>query len=826
MFDESPRATKRRKTGAYATAAATSTPTSTRSTRSSRNSGSRPLVTYSSKTKQDRRTPATELHSKKNDSQNDTSVGSDVVDSAYHSMTTTQAEASESEEHTTNKITSERKSRRSTAVQEVSSGKEIIGTVELDRGQHRAPENNPSRKGKISNKDEEHSLQKRTSARIRKKIWKHTEAEDATKARKATAGSSRAPSTPVHTQSSSKDPGAPDALPPDTTPTKMVSHGEALTNSVRKRGRPRKNPLPIPETLNDRIALNTRKASTKQHSSLGSIDNEDGDQNVQLAATPLATRTGKTARTTPSSVHVDKPASLDLSSMSIKLAKQEGASSTTHLLNLLKEAQYETLFMVLKRNILAGLTGRQRLVLVEQEADFQQVNQVVKHTIAAGEGNSMLVIGHRGSGKTNLVETIISNMAKECCGDFHVIRLDGSIHTDDKLATKEIWRQLGREMEIDDGQIGNRSYADALTSLLALLSQPEELLVGEDKEKVEDTRQDVHQDSSGNADKDTDVAQEKEQSRRTSKSIIFVINEFDLFTSHPRQTLLYNLFDIAQSRKAPIVVLGLTTKLFVVESLEKRVKSRFSHRSIYISSAKTYATFLDICKTALLAQPLQKTLPVSLLSENVTPGEKSKFMDLHAAWCAHITSLFSDSAFDAFLRRIYCQSKSVPAFLSAALIPIASMCSRRAPSAIDFLANALLPPDSKLHLLSSLSEMELFLLIAAARLEIILDTDTCNFNMAYDECCSLADRLKTQSSASGVTALSFGTIMRVKEVALEAWERLEELELLIPVTGTGGLGNMDVGGRGKLCKIDVTLEEIGDSGIMMDDKMMRWCRSI
>jgi origin recognition complex subunit 4 len=44
------------------------------------------------------------------------------------------------------------------------------------------------------------------------------------------------------------------------------------------------------------------------------------------------------------------------------------------------------------------------------------------------------------------------------------------------------------------------------------------------------------------------------------------------------QTLLYNLFDIAQSRAAPIIVIGLTTELDVVESLEKRVKSRFNHR--------------------------------------------------------------------------------------------------------------------------------------------------------------------------------------------------------------------------------------------------------
>ena len=81
--------------------------------------------------------------------------------------------------------------------------------------------------------------------------------------------------------------------------------------------------------------------------------------------------------------------------------------------------------------------------------------------------------------------------------------------------------------------------------------------------------------------------------------MIFVLDEFDLFTIHPRQTLLYNLFDIAQARKAPIVVLGLTTRIDVAESLEKRVKSRFSHRYVHLSLPKSLPAFWDICKEAL-----------------------------------------------------------------------------------------------------------------------------------------------------------------------------------------------------------------------------------
>lgn len=125
-------------------------------------------------------------------------------------------------------------------------------------------------------------------------------------------------------------------------------------------------------------------------------------------------------------------------------------------------------------------------------------------------------------------------------------------------------------MEVEDDLNKTSNYADTLASLLALLSHPSEI-TGRD-EGV------------------------------TSKSVVFVIDEFDLFATHARQTLLYNLFDIAQARKAPIAVLGLTTRIDVVESLEKRVKSRFSHRYVHMSLPKSVPAFWDICRQGLVVE--------------------------------------------------------------------------------------------------------------------------------------------------------------------------------------------------------------------------------
>jgi origin recognition complex subunit 4 len=236
----------------------------------------------------------------------------------------------------------------------------------------------------------------------------------------------------------------------------------------------------------------------------------------------------------------------------------------------------ESQLSVLSHIILEQLTSKRRIPLLGLDDAYLKVHQVVRQTVVAGEGNSMLILGARGTGKTALVETVISDLAKDYEDDFHVIRLNGFIHTDDRLALKEIWKQLGREMETGDEIAGNSiSYADTLSSLLALLSHPEEL--------------------SG---EETDAA---------AKSVIFVMDEFDLFASHPRQTLLYNLFDISQARKAPIAVLGLSTKVDVSESLEKRVKSRFSHRYVHLPMSKNLKTFEAICKAGLEVQDTDKS---------------------------------------------------------------------------------------------------------------------------------------------------------------------------------------------------------------------------
>ena len=131
---------------------------------------------------------------------------------------------------------------------------------------------------------------------------------------------------------------------------------------------------------------------------------------------------------------------------------------------------------------------------------------------------------------------------------------------------------------------------------------------------------------------------------------------------------------------------------------------------------------------------------------------------------------------------------------------------------------SLTPPDAKLASLASLSSLQLALLISAARLTIIHDTDIVSFALCYAEYVSLASKAKIAASAAGALAHGAG-IGRVwgKEVARGAWEGLVRKELVLP---EGGKGNVNV-------RVDVRLEEIGEvDGVELGPVMGRWCREI
>lgn len=193
-----------------------------------------------------------------------------------------------------------------------------------------------------------------------------------------------------------------------------------------------------------------------------------------------------------------------------------------------------------------------------------KLTDLVNQSIRLGESNSCLLVGHRGVGKTALLNRILETARKEYTTSetpipFYTVRLSGLIHTDDRLALREIVRQLNMGRETS-----NMAFSSFATSLAALLS----------------------------------LLKSGSKAERTIP-IVIILDEFDLFAQHLKQTLLYNLFDVCQSNQAPLCVLGLTCRVDALDLLEKRVKSRFSHRQIWFSPLLE-DNYVNGCKAALL----------------------------------------------------------------------------------------------------------------------------------------------------------------------------------------------------------------------------------
>jgi origin recognition complex subunit 4 len=161
--------------------------------------------------------------------------------------------------------------------------------------------------------------------------------------------------------------------------------------------------------------------------------------------------------------------------------------------------------------------------LVRLDDQYSKLNCTLERSIKEGKGGSMMLLGPRGSGKTTLVNRVLHELreAHQKFGSkpFVEIRLNGYLQTDDKIALREIVRQLNLENEVMGVKLG--SFAECLDFIVFALKS----------------------------------------SSWSGSPLFFILEEIDLFALHPKQVLLYNLLDMSQSSKTPIFVIGLTSKL-------------------------------------------------------------------------------------------------------------------------------------------------------------------------------------------------------------------------------------------------------------------------
>ncbi|KAG0328162.1 origin recognition complex subunit 4 [Dissophora globulifera] len=339
--------------------------------------------------------------------------------------------------------------------------------------------------------------------------------------------------------------------------------------------------------------------------------------------------------------------------------------------------------------------------------------------------------------------------------DFMVIKLNGIVQTDDRMALKEIMRQLSREGE-SEMDSNNTSFSDSLPSLLTFLKS----------------------------------------GTREQYPIIFILDEFDLFAQHTKQSLLYNLFDVAQSADWPIAVIGVTCRMDATELLEKRVKSRFSLRHYYTFPPGTYHDYVEICQNALFLSPADLDIPSEDEDDILSDQDLEKKIVFLREFNRRIKVLFEDGGFTRVVQRIFDLMKDVRGFYRLCFAPVAALSEAHPyllPS--QFYESGLQQRvDSKTELLKGISLLELSLLIAIKHL-IERENITFNFEMVYDEYKEFMDTMVLRApSTSSLGVSSGGSITSTetvslrlykKAVALKAFEHLIEAELLRPADSSG-----------------------------------------
>ena len=87
-----------------------------------------------------------------------------------------------------------------------------------------------------------------------------------------------------------------------------------------------------------------------------------------------------------------------------------------------------------------------------------------------GESNTVLLLGAPGSSKSVIVDTALEKLRREYKepGGYYTIRLDGEVQMDDKIALREIARQLALEMNVEMEKVNPSSPLFPHLSFLSL----------------------------------------------------------------------------------------------------------------------------------------------------------------------------------------------------------------------------------------------------------------------------------------------------------------------------------------------------------------------
>lgn len=313
------------------------------------------------------------------------------------------------------------------------------------------------------------------------------------------------------------------------------------------------------------------------------------------------------------------------------------------------------------------------------DSNYSKLKFIISSSVTESCNNSVLLLGPRGYGKKAVLELVIEDLLVEHPDMISVIRLNGLLHSDDNCALKEIASQLCVEHQLLFSKMA--SSDDNSQFMIAIL----------------------------------------QECGLAHKTVIFVLDEFDLF-AQGKQRLLYSLLDAMQSVSSQAVVIGVSCRLDADQLLEKRVRSRFSHRKLLFlpPSLEDLQRLLE----AILSLPTNSSLPLGYV---VKYNEK-----LH--------SMLSDQRFKEIMTKLTSFDSTVNHLLRFLFIAVCDMNMEDGFLSVENFKTALssIQRQPKLEALQDCSILELYILVCMRRLEV-KEQDSYNFNSVIKEYKAICD---------------------------------------------------------------------------------------
>lgn len=407
---------------------------------------------------------------------------------------------------------------------------------------------------------------------------------------------------------------------------------------------------------------------------------------------------------------------------------------------------------------------------------YKQLHTMITNTVRDHEGHSVLLVGPRGSGKTAMVNRALDQINRDYPDQFLPIYLNCFIHNADHVALREIartmdaaWRQSDENVSSDAKVFETRLINDTFNNVLQTLE-------------------------SGNKDR---------------LAVIFIIDEFDkLALSLSQQTLLYNLFEVAQTLKNPMCIIGITPRITLRELLEKRVLSRFSQRVLAVNHSRTKEQFWQDLRPGLL-------VPESVEAQLDNP----KYAQIWNQWVDKAYE--ENTTLTRIIFDVYATTKSFKQVNQHLVTAVARITPEDPlPRDLDLIRLVMNhhPYNTISQQIASLLPLELHLVIAACRdaekrnLEGVV-----NFNSAYKEYKLMIDDHNTQAAVGGTNLrlelmilAQFQVAQRVWliEVCRNCWRNLYKMKVLVEVSGTGIESNAKIIPDLMMVQLDVTLMEV------------------